>query len=101
MASVSTDAKGNKTMQFTGLDGKRKTLRVGKARERTVNTVKGHVEELLEARKLGRSPYDETEPSEAQEESGDATNSLECAPMRDCTPVPVGDTGFEPVTSAV
>jgi integrase len=61
MASVSTDKSGNKTMQFTGLDGKRKTLRLGKARQRTVDLIKGHVEELLEAYGSGRSPYDETQ----------------------------------------
>ena len=48
-------------MQFTGLDGKRKTLRLGKARQRTVDTIKTHVEELLEAYGNGRTPYDETQ----------------------------------------
>jgi hypothetical protein len=61
MASISTDQSGSKTMQFTGLDGKRKTVRLGKARQRTVDTIKGHVEELLEAHSMGRSPYDETQ----------------------------------------
>ncbi len=61
MASVSKNKEtGDVTMQFTGLDGKRKTLRLGKARQRTVDKVKTHLEELLEARQLGRSPYDET-----------------------------------------
>src|SRR5262245_27165702 len=60
MASVYSDKQGNKTIQFKGLDGKRKSIRLGKARQRTVDTVKTHVEELLEARTRGRSPYDET-----------------------------------------
>src|SRR4051794_22377457 len=61
MASISTDKSGNKTMQFTGLDGKRKTVRLGKARERTVTTIKTHVEELLESHSMGRTPYEETQ----------------------------------------
>jgi hypothetical protein len=40
MASISTDKLGNKTMQFTGLNDKRKTLRLGKARQRSVDTIK-------------------------------------------------------------
>lgn len=61
MASISTDKLGNKTMQFTGLDGKRKTVRLGKARQRTIDTIKTHVEELLEAYGSGRTVYDETQ----------------------------------------
>src|SRR4051794_34387606 len=61
MASISTDKSGNKTMQFTGLDGKRKTVRLGKARQRSIDTIKTHVEELLEAHGMGRTPYEETQ----------------------------------------
>jgi integrase len=61
MASISTDKAGNKTMQFTGLDGKRKTVRLGKARARTVDTIKTHVEEMLEAHGAGRTLYEETQ----------------------------------------
>src|SRR5262245_4412078 len=60
MASVYTDKQGNKTIQFMGLDAKRKSIRLGKARQRTADTLKTHVEERLEARTRGRSPYDET-----------------------------------------
>src|SRR3990172_6901191 len=53
-------SESNKVIQFKGLDGKRKTLRLGKFRQRTVDTIKTHLEELLEARQLALSPYDET-----------------------------------------
>src|SRR3954471_2845892 len=61
MASISTDKAGNKTMQFTGLDGNRKTVRLGKARQRSIDTIKTHVEELLESHNMGRTPYEETQ----------------------------------------
>jgi hypothetical protein len=38
---------------------------------------------------------------EAHEEKATDENSLGCAPMRNYTPVSMGDTGLEPVTSAV
>lgn len=61
MASVAKNkTTGDITIQFKGLDGKRKTLRLGKARVRSVEKFRSHLEELLEARRLGRSAYDET-----------------------------------------
>lgn len=62
MASVAKNkTTGDITIQFKGLDGKRKTLRLGKCKQRTVTTIKTHVEELLEAHGSGRSIYDETQ----------------------------------------
>lgn len=44
MASVSTDQKtGLRKVQFTGLDQKRKTLRLGKRSLKHAITVAGHV----------------------------------------------------------
>lgn len=61
MASVSKNKQtGDVTIQFKGLDGKRKTVRLGKPRQRTIDTFKSHLEELLEARAFGRAAYDET-----------------------------------------
>jgi hypothetical protein len=60
MASVSRNRKtGGVTFQFK-LDGKRRTMRLGKASQRTVTTFKPHLEELLEARAFSRSVYNET-----------------------------------------
>jgi integrase len=50
MASVSTSKEtGLRSIQFTGLDGKRRTLRLGKCPLRDARTIGGHVEEILNA----------------------------------------------------
>lgn len=54
MASISTDKNGNRTMiQFIGPDGKRKTVRLGSASEKTVQEVARRIEALVTARKTG------------------------------------------------
>ena len=50
MASISTDAKGNRRIQLAGTDGKRLTLRLGKVQLKTAKSLKTRVECLLEAR---------------------------------------------------
>lgn len=51
MASLQ-DRAGNRVIQFTGLDGKRRTLRLGDMNKRDCETVRRHVEAILTAAKL-------------------------------------------------
>jgi integrase len=58
MASIATDKHGNRTViQFQGPDGRRKTLRLGDASERTVRQVADRIEALATARRTG-TPLD-------------------------------------------
>src|SRR6516165_6991324 len=61
MASISTNkTTGERTLQFV-LDGKRKSIWLGKMSKRDVASWKQHVEELLAARMHNnRAPYDDT-----------------------------------------
>ncbi len=47
MASVANDPNGRRRIQFIGLDGKRKTLRLGKLPKRDAESVCRHVENIL------------------------------------------------------
>jgi integrase len=49
MASISRDAKGNRTIQFVAADGKRRSVRLGKTTQRIAEAVKCKVEALLAA----------------------------------------------------
>ena len=53
MATVSTDAKGNRRIQFSGLDRKRRTLYAGKISVRAVDDLKRLVESILESAAVG------------------------------------------------
>lgn len=56
MASVSTDREtGLRKVQFAGLDGKRKTLRLGRVSMNNALGVCGHAEEIINAGMLNRS----------------------------------------------
>ena len=46
MASISTDSKGNRTIQFVGADRKRRSVRLGKASLRVAESIKVRVEAL-------------------------------------------------------
>ena len=59
MASISRDKNGNRTIQFVD-SGRRRGIWLGRTQQRTAETIKCHVEELLTARNEGRSPYNET-----------------------------------------
>ncbi len=52
MASITTH-DGRRAIQFTGADGRRKTLRLGVISQRDAESVRGHVERLLQAAQLG------------------------------------------------
>ncbi len=53
MASLSTDANGNRKVQFKGLDGRRHTLYAGKISARGADELKRLVEGILEAADVG------------------------------------------------
>lgn len=55
MASISTDENGNRAIQFVAVDGKRRTIRLGKASLRLTKEVKVKVESLIAAEALGCS----------------------------------------------
>ena len=53
MASVSTGSNGNRRIQFTGLDRKRRTLYLGDVSARGADDIKRLVESILEAAAVG------------------------------------------------
>jgi integrase len=54
MASIVTDRKnGRRSIQFQGLDGKRRTIRLGKCSAATAATIKTHIEHILAAAAAG------------------------------------------------
>lgn len=60
MASISTSANGTRSIQFTGRDRKRRTIRLGKATMKVAQEVKVRVERLLSAQIAGVSVDQET-----------------------------------------
>ncbi len=60
MASLSTDPNGNRTIQFTAADGKRRSIRLGKLPLRKVESIKAHVEHLNAAALSGMAVDGET-----------------------------------------
>lgn len=57
MASISTDGNGNRTIQFVGSDGKRRSIRLGDVPKRMAESVKTRVEHL-NAMKRNKLPMD-------------------------------------------
>src|SRR5262249_19153696 len=53
MASISSEPNGRYTIQFVAGDGKRKSVRLGKVSQRTVDTIRQKVESLATAARLG------------------------------------------------
>jgi len=60
MASLSTDPHGRRRILFSGTDGKRKTLRLGRTPKKSAETIRTHVEHLLTCRIAGTAPPDAT-----------------------------------------
>ncbi len=58
MASVSTDPRGTRRVQFTGPDDRRRTLRLGKLSKRGAEEIAGLVERLIAAALTGTAPAD-------------------------------------------
>lgn len=50
MASISCDKAGRRTVQFIGADGKRRTVRLGEVSKKAAEIVRGHVEQLNNAK---------------------------------------------------
>ena len=57
MARISTDAKGNRTIQFVGGDGKRRSIRLGKLPKKPTQAIKTKVE-ALNAAQIARISID-------------------------------------------
>jgi integrase len=66
MATVSTDTNGNRRIQFSGLDRKRRTLYAGKISARAADDLKRLVESILESAACGL----ETSPTTAKRLDG-------------------------------
>jgi integrase len=49
MASISTDAEGRRIIQFVGLDGRRRSVRVGKISKGRAEEFAGHIEGIISA----------------------------------------------------
>src|SRR5438094_5771291 len=59
MASIS-NTNGRRIIQFVGDDGKRRPIRLGKCDAGTAQSIKLHIERLLEAKRLGMPLHNET-----------------------------------------
>ena len=60
MASLINDPNGRRRIGFTDPDGKRQTLRLGKVPKRDADTIRVHVEHLLNARITGQAVAPDT-----------------------------------------
>src|SRR5689334_2848637 len=56
MASITSLANGRKRLQFIGLDGDRKAVRLGKVSDAVAEKFKANVEALLSATRLNETP---------------------------------------------
>jgi len=55
MASIGKDKNGHRRILFVALDGKRKTIRLGKVSQRAAGAVKNRVEQLLATKMTGHA----------------------------------------------
>jgi hypothetical protein len=60
MASISTTSQGQRIVQFVGLDGKRRSIRLGKVPMKTAEEVRRRIEYLVAAVGSGTAPDTET-----------------------------------------
>src|SRR5262245_19950295 len=61
MASINRESNGRRTIQFVGPDGRRRSLRLGKASQRVAEAVKVRVEVLVAAKKANHALDSETQ----------------------------------------
>jgi integrase len=59
MASIACDPNGRKRILFTGSDGKRRAVRLGRASAKQAESVRAKVEHLVSAQITGHTPDDE------------------------------------------
>ena len=55
MASITREPNGRRTIQFVGADGKRRSIRLGKVSQRMAELVRGYVETIAAAVKVGQA----------------------------------------------
>src|SRR4051812_9261865 len=60
MASISSDPKGNRAIQFISADRKRRTVRIGKRSLAMARKIAGHIEELNGANIMQTAPAQRT-----------------------------------------
>lgn len=60
MASISTDAKGNRRIKFYDSEGKQRGIRIGRVDKKTAERLCRDVEELLAARRMGQPVHPQT-----------------------------------------
>ena len=87
MASITTEPKGRKTIQFKGKDGKRRSIRLGKVSLRLAESVKVRVEQLNAAAITGHAMDAETArwlPT-IEGELADKLASVGLIPLREVT----------------
>ncbi len=60
MASIATEPNGRRRILFIDGDGSRKTIRLGKVSQRSAQTVKVRIEDIIGAKLAGNAPSDET-----------------------------------------
>src|SRR5437868_485426 len=60
MASLSSDPNGNRTIQFTGADRLRRSIRLGKVNLKTAREIKTKIDNLVAAKLAGHVVDDET-----------------------------------------
>ncbi|MCC5831183.1 MAG: tyrosine-type recombinase/integrase [Phycisphaeraceae bacterium] len=60
MASITTRRTGSRAVQFTGIDGKRRTVSLGRLPARQAAGWPGHIEAILQAQRYGGAVPDQT-----------------------------------------
>ena len=60
MASIATDPRGNRCIQFTAADRKRRSIRLGKVPAKAAAVIRGKVETLNAAAIMQQAPDDDT-----------------------------------------
>lgn len=87
MASISTDAAGNRRIQFIDSNGKRKAIRLGKMSMKHTQEIKSRVEHLISAKVSGCGWDAETARyvRDLTDELAEKLAAVDLIPKRDCT----------------